>query len=111
MLHDIEHSLAGEGHVNVVPRHARSLERTQAVADVVGDVLEVHDARVVVVLAREEGRKWVGWVHIREGMGMRVPSAKAEIEASNARVVVVDDHDLLMMGPELNIIYTDITFG
>ena len=105
VLHDIEHSLAGEGHVNVVPRHARSLERTQAVADVVGDVLEVHDARVVVVLPREERAREVERVRVGERVRVCVPAAEAEVEPADARAVVVDDDDLFVVRPVFDVVW------
>ena len=35
---------------------------------------------------------------------MRVPAAEAEVEPADARAVVVDDDDLLVVRPELDII-------
>jgi hypothetical protein len=43
-------------------------------------------------------------VDISQGMVMRVPAAKAQIEATDSRPFIVDNHDLLMVGPELNAI-------
>ena len=104
VLHDVQHGLPGERHVDVVPRHASALDRAQTIADIVRDVLEVHDARVVVVLTREERRIRVVWVDVCKRVRVRVPTAEAEVETANARVMVVDDDDLLVVGPELNII-------
>ena len=104
MLHDIQHRLARKRHMHVVPRHAPGLDRAQPVADVVGHVLEVHDPRVVVVLAREERRERVRGVHVRERVRVRVPAPEAEVEPADARVVVVDDDDLLVVRPELDVV-------
>jgi hypothetical protein len=43
-------------------------------------------------------------VDISKGMGVRVPTAKAQIEATNSRPFVVNDDDFLVVGPELNAI-------
>ena len=104
MLHDIQHRLPSKRHMHVVPRHAPGLDRAQPVADVVGHVLEVHDARVVVVLAREERRERVRGVHVRERVRVRVPAPETEVEPADARVVVVDDDDLLVVRPELDVV-------
>ena len=92
------------GRTNVVPRHASAVQNAQGVADEVVYVLEVHDPRVVVVLPREERRERVRGVHVRERVRVRVPAPEAQVEPADARVVVVDDDDLLVVRPELDVV-------
>lgn len=104
-----------------MPRHPRCLDDTQSVADIVLDVLEVEHARVVVVLAGEECVLEVGRVHVCERVRVRVPAPEADVQATDARAVVVDDDelhrmvlghctsaqestDLLVVRPELNVV-------
>ena len=66
--------------------------------------LEIKHARVIVILPREQRRVEVSRVRISEGMRVRVPAPEAQVETADASTVIVDDHDLLVMGPELNVI-------
>lgn len=106
VLHYIEHDRSRDRHVHIVPRHASTLDCTQTIAHVVRDVLEVHNTRVVVILAWEERRERVGRVHISEWMVVGVPTAKAEVQSADACIVVVDHHHLLVVRPEFDVIYT-----
>ena len=104
MLNNIQHDLSSESHVYIVPRHAPRFDGAQTVTDIVGDVLEVHDTGVVVVLAGVESREWVGRMHIREGMRVRIPATETEVETADTCIVVIDDDDLFMVRPELDVV-------
>jgi hypothetical protein len=86
----------------IVPRHPRTLQARERIAGVVVHVLEVHDARIIVILPGEHGERKIGRVHVCEGVRVRVPAAKAEVESADTRVVVVDDDDLLVVRPEFD---------
>ncbi len=111
VLDDIEHDVSSDGHVHIVPRHARALDRAEPVADVVRHVLEVHDARVVVVLSGEQRRERVERVHVRKRVRVRVPPTEAQVQAADAGVVVVDDDDLLVVRPEFDIVLAADVIG
>ena len=78
----------------IVPRHPCCFNHTESVADVVLDVLEVHDTRVIVVLAREQRALEVCRMHIGKWVGVGVPAPEAEVEPADGGVVVVDYNDL-----------------
>jgi hypothetical protein len=88
-----------------MPWHARCLENREGVPDEVEDIVEVCNAGVVVVLAREESPREVEGVHVGKWVVVRVPAAEAEVETADARVVVVDEDDLLVVRPVLDVIY------
>ena len=67
--------------------------------------LEIEHSRVVVFLAWEQGRSKVCRMRVRKGMVVGVPAPEAQVKAADARPVIIDHHDLLMMGPELDIIW------
>lgn len=87
-----------------MPRHARALKHGNGAIDVVVHVLEVADARIVVVLAREESAREIGRVRVGERVVVRVPPPEANVEPADARAVIVDDDDFLVVGPKLDII-------
>ena len=88
-----------------MPWHPRTLQNADRAANKLVNLLEVHDPRIIVVLPGEEGLGEVRGVCIGERMGVRVPATEAEIEATNAGAVVVDDDYFLVMGPEFDVIW------
>lgn len=86
-------------HGDIMPRHTTMLCLGQLVLLPILDVFEVHDTIVVEVLT---GPDLVGdafRVHIRQAVLMVVPTAEAEIEATNEGHLVVNDNELFVMGP------------
>lgn len=104
MLYDIQDDRPSERHVNVVPRHPSTVKHRKSVARVIGHVLEIHDPRVVVILTREYGAEKFGGMNVRERVTVCVPTTEAEIETTYARVVVVDNNNLFVVGPEFDAI-------
>jgi hypothetical protein len=77
-----------------MPRHPRVVHDRQRIAHVVIHLLEVHNARIVVILAGEQRLGEVGRVHISEGVRMRIPASEAEIEAADSGILVINSNDL-----------------
>ena len=103
VLHDVENDVAREGHVHIVPRHTRRGSDVDSAGHEVLYILEVDNASVVVVLAWEECLREV----CRVSVGERVyrdacPSARSR--GRGRRCMVVDYDDLLVVGPELDVI-------
>lgn len=65
-------------------------------------MLEIHDPRIVVILTGEESAGEIGRMNVGERMVMAIPSPITEVEAANASKVVVDNDDLLVVGPEFD---------
>jgi hypothetical protein len=72
-----------------MPRHPAKLQNTQRITNVIGNVLEVHNPCIIIVLPREEGSREIGRVDVGEGMGLGVPAPEAKIETANAGALVV----------------------
>jgi len=64
---------------NIVPGHPCVVLDREGIADIVVYILEIHDASVIIILAREEGPGEIGGMNIGKGMRMSVPTAKAEV--------------------------------
>lgn len=114
MLHQVEHrwptdrqmnlNLHSESHAlktcqhrletHIVPWHPCGLDHTESVADIILDVLEVHDTRIVVILAREQRSLEIRGVHVRKRVRVSVPAPEADIETTDACAVVVHNHEL-----------------
>jgi len=89
----------------IVPRHAGRFQHRYRFTHVTAHVLEVHDARVVVILAGKEGAREIGRVCIGEGMILGIPAAKTNVKTANTRTMIIDDNDFFVMRPKLDIIY------
>ena len=59
--------------------------------------LEIKNARVVVVLSREECRGEASRMHVSERVCVGVPPAEAQVKTSDAGAVIIDNDDLLVM--------------
>ena len=46
-------------------------------------IVEIEDPRIIVVLARKNGRVWMARMHIDGEMLVRVPAAVAHVEAAH----------------------------
>ena len=77
---------------NIVPGHPCVVLDREGVADIVVYILEIHDASVIIILAREEGPGEISRMNIGKGVCMSVPTTKAEIYTTDGGVAVVD-HD------------------
>jgi hypothetical protein len=93
-----------------MPRHPGCLTNADArVRREIVHVGKVLDTRIVVVLTREECLVPFGWMRIRQGVCVSVPATVAQVETTNASVVVVNNDDLLVVRPELNRVFgTDV---
>ena len=67
--------------------------------------MEVRDARIVVILAWKEGTREIRRMSIGKWVTLGVPAAKTNIKPANARAIVVDNNNFLMMRPKLDNIY------
>ena len=64
---------------NIMPGHPCVVLDREGVADIVVYILKIHDASVIIILAREEGPGEIGRMNISKGVCMSVPTTKAEI--------------------------------
>lgn len=78
----------------IVPRHPRTFSNRDSTAHVVVHVLEIRDARVVVVLAREQRLGEIGRVSVRQRVVVSVPAPETYVKAANASPMVIYNHDL-----------------
>ena len=88
-----------------MPWHTRALQHRNSLANVVANLLEVQDARVVIVLARKEGARKIGRMCVCKRVILCVPAAKTNVETADTRSVIVNHHDFLVVRPELDNIY------
>lgn len=79
-----------------MPRHSRALDDTEPVAYVVLYILEVHDARVIVILPGKQCAPEISRMHVCERMRGRIPAAEAEVETAYTGAVVVDNNKLYL---------------
>jgi len=87
-----------------MPRHAGRFQHRNRLTHVTAHVLEVCDARVVVILAGKEGAREIGRVRVGKGMILGVPAAKTNVKTANTRAMIVDDNDFFVVRPKLDII-------
>lgn len=66
MLDAVRHCLSDETQMDVVPRHATSLEDGDLVRDVIVYLLEIHHTTIVVILTWEDCATEVRWVTVGE---------------------------------------------
>ena len=92
----------GDRETYVVPWHTRAFQHRNSPAHVVANILEVQDARVVVVLTRKEGARKIGRMCVCKRVILCVPATKTNVETADTRSVVVNDHDFLVVRPELD---------
>ena len=97
VLGNIIDTVADDAHGHVMPGHARKLGLVHLILPPVLHGLEVHDAIVVEVLAREDLVVNAAGMHIRQRVVVRVPPAKTEVQAADKRQRVVDDDEFLVM--------------
>ena len=87
-----------------MPRHTRALQHGNSLAHVVANILEVQDAGIVVVLARKEGARKICGMCVGQRVILCVPAAKTNVEPADARAMIVNNYDFLVVGPKLDII-------
>ena len=78
----------------IMPGHPRTLSNRDSAAHVIVHVLEIRDACVVVVLAREQRLGEVSRVSVRQRVVVGVPASEADVKAANASPMVIYNHDL-----------------
>lgn len=88
-----------------MPRHTSRVEYTDAVVRVLLDFLEVKHTSIIIILAREQRLGKVSRMNVCERVVMRVPSTEAQIKTTNARSVLVYNHNLFVVRPKLHIVY------
>lgn len=79
----------------VMPGHPSGLQDRNGIADVVADVLEIENARIIVILPGEECKREISGMDVREGMIVRVPATETQIQSTYAGKVIVDYNDLV----------------
>jgi hypothetical protein len=89
----------------VVPWHAGRFQHRNRLAHVITHVLEVSDACIVVILAGKKGAREICRVCVGKGVILGVPAAKAHVKTPDARAMIIDDNDFLVVRPKLDIIY------
>jgi hypothetical protein len=93
---------------HIMPWHTRRLKWRKGVAGILVNFMEVHDTSIVVVLAREECLIELSGVNISQRVVVSIPSPEAKIQATDSRKVIVNNDDLLVVGPELNAVCTGV---
>ena len=88
-----------------MPRHAGGFQHGNRFTHEIVHILEVSDARVVVVLAWKKGEREVRRVYVGEWVILGVPTSEANIKAANTRAMIIDNNDFFVVRPKLHIIY------
>lgn len=121
--HQLYDNFKGSWATDVVPRHTRCVHQAQPAVGKLAHILpctslatltqkhhrtrlEVQHTRIVVVLPREQRLGKVRGVHVRERVRVSVPTTEAQVEPADARAMLVDDNDLLVVRPELDVVCT-----
>ena len=81
----------------IVPWHPGTLQNGDRLIVVLINTCEVEDPGVVVLLSREQGAGEISWMTVGQRVGVRVPAAKAEVEATDAGAMVVYNDHLLVV--------------
>lgn len=97
VLGDVVDAVAHQAHRYIVPRHAAVLGFAELVALPVFYALEVHDAVVVEVLAREDVVAQAAGVDVGEWVLVCVPAAEAEVDAADEGEGIVDYDEFLVV--------------
>lgn len=90
MLMEILNDRTFETDANVRPSHSRILSSVKFVILPVRHVLEVHNTRIVVVLASKNDAIDVSRVRVRNRMLVSIPAPIAEVKASHEGSMAVD---------------------
>lgn len=85
---------------DIRPAHPRELGAVKLVLLPLVDALEVIDSCVVVVLAWEDDTVHIAGVVVGDGVSVGIITAKAGVEATHEGNVVVNQAELLVVGPE-----------
>lgn len=85
-----------------MPRHPRTLQHTNRITCIIKHILEIHHPRIIIILSREQRLAEIRRMAIGTGVVVGVPAAETEVEAADAGVVVVNDDDFFVVGPELD---------
>ena len=94
------HDGADQRDADIRPAHPRELGAVKLVLLPLVDALEVVDSCVVVVLAREDDAVHIAGVIVGDGVSVGIPTAEAGVEAAHEGNVVVNQAQLLVVGPE-----------
>src|ERR1700710_110970 len=82
----------------VRPAHTRADISVQQILIILRNILEVIDSSVVVILAREKACFDICRVRIRNWVRMRVPAAKAKIQATHEGKLSINKQEFLVVG-------------
>ena len=77
-----------------MPRHPRSLKYANSVSDKLIDLLKVHNASIIIILARKKRPGEIRRMNVCEWMGVCVPSTVAQIQTAYSSVMVVNNYNL-----------------
>lgn len=94
------HDRPDQRDADIRPAHPRELCAVELVLLPLVNALEVIDSCVVVVLAREDDTVHITGVVVGDGVRVGIPTAVAGVEATHEGNVVVNQAELLVVGPE-----------
>ena len=89
VMTEVLHTVAVQRDGNVRPAHARALRAIELVLERLGDIAEIHNSSIVVVLSWEDCQVQIGGVCIRNRMLVGIPSTEAQIQASHKRKTAI----------------------
>lgn len=99
MLGNVEDTISDKAHGDIMPGHTAVVGFAQFIGLPVLNGLEIHDAIVVEILTGEHFILDAGGMHIRTGVLAAIPTAEAQVQASDKGDLVVDDDELLVVSP------------
>ena len=105
ILRQHKHTHHNRGRAHIVPRHSWRFQGRDSASNVILDILEVHDASVVVILSREQRPLEPSWVNVGKRVVVCIPATVTEIDTADGSDVVIHDHNLFVVRPKLYRIY------
>lgn len=84
---------------DIRPSHSGHALAIQLVLFPVNDVVEIEHARIVVVLAREDGLIDILGVHVGNSVLMGVPAAEAHVQPAHKSSLPIDQAQFLVVSP------------
>jgi len=82
-----------------MPRHAGTIFNRQSVANIIVNILEVHNTSVIEILTREQSLGKISRMDIRQWVSMGVPSPKTKIKTTDGGILIVYNNDLEKIMP------------
>lgn len=93
-----------------MPRHSWTFDNTQPVANIILNIFEIKNARIVVILSGEERCGEICRMYVCKWVRLGIPSPETEIEPADTGAVVVHNYKLtVMQGANVILLHRTLT--